>query len=62
MSIEVSSSKSNSDIELLLSDLDIDYRVVGSRSNSNSVKNVAAIDEELPQMTLHFAHPMTKKV
>ncbi len=45
MSIGVSASKSNSDIESLLSDLDINYRVVGSRSNSNSIKNVAAIDE-----------------
>ena len=45
MSIGVSASKCNSDIESLLSDLDIDYRVVGSRPNFKSVKNVAAIDE-----------------
>ena len=45
MSIEVSASKSNSDFESLLSDLDIDYEAVGFRTNFNRIKNVAAIDE-----------------
>jgi UDP-3-O-[3-hydroxymyristoyl] glucosamine N-acyltransferase len=42
---EILAPTSNFDIESILSDMEVDYRVIGSRKNMKQIKNVAAIDE-----------------